>query len=146
LEPDRGELETFVAAVFVHAAGSNGCISLRAFHEERDVPTPTRPQRRLRCRKSSAWQFFSGDCDPDLEGATAALRQRGFEVLRLPEKFRPLLWHPRDDCLEVSIDAGSSDPSTLMDEVSELVDRFGAEANDFGVCGPDHVPFSFLIG
>jgi hypothetical protein len=88
--------------------------------------------------------IFSGDCDPDPEGATAVLRQHGFEVLPMPENFRPQLLHPKDYFLEVYIDAGDSDPGTRAVEVDLLVDRFGATADDFGMLEPDHVPFSFF--
>ena len=41
--------------------------------------------------------FARGDLDPDVSAAMIALARAGFAVTAMPEAYRPLLCHPRDD-------------------------------------------------
>ena len=59
---------------------------------------------------------FSGALDPDPAAAAAALREAGYEVVMMPEKFRSRLVHPRDDFIEVM-------KSIVGDEVNQAIDR-----------------------
>ena len=43
---------------------------------------------------------FSGDIDPDPDGAAVPLCRAGFEVTRMPEKFRPI-WCIFNDEIDV---------------------------------------------
>jgi hypothetical protein len=52
---------------------------------------------------------FSGEFDPDPHGAVVARRRAGFEVTRMPEKFRSRLAHPEDKFMEASIDGVDDD-------------------------------------
>ena len=82
--------------------------------------------------------IFSGDLDPDREAAAEALRKAGYQVTKMPEEFRPQLAHQRDDFLEVvkSIVCDPEDimdeASIMMDELNEIVDRYGALATIAG--------------
>jgi hypothetical protein len=107
-------------------------------------PKRRRPQK-AGAEKIIGMVIFSGDLNPDPGSAAAALRQHGFEVQRMPEKFRPRLAHPKDYFFEVTIDGDASDVDTRWAEVEELVSGFGAYADSFGMREPDHVPFSDLF-
>ena len=50
------------------------------------------------------------DLDPDL--AAAELRQAGYEVYLLPDKYHPRLAHPLDDFIEAVI-VGPNDPKVI---------------------------------
>ena len=109
--------------------------------------------------------IFSGDLDPKPEAAAEALRKAGYYVINMPEELRPHLAHPRDDFLEV-VKSIVCDPEDIMDEASnmmdelheivdhqrivlealiEIVDRFGALADDCGPIDVDHIPFAALF-
>ena len=95
--------------------------------------------------------IFSGDLDPNPEAATDALRKAGYEVVKMPEEFRPQLAHPRDYFLEV-VKPIVCDPedfmdeaNIMMDELKEIVDRYGALADDCGPIDVDHIPFASLF-
>jgi hypothetical protein len=68
----------------------------------------------------------------------------------MPERYRPLLAHPRDDFIEATKNvenvAGGGDDLELADgawaEVVGLVTRYGGEVIESGLAEPDHVPFS----
>jgi hypothetical protein len=92
---------------------------------------------------------FSGDFEPcDPAAAAVALARRGFEVTLLPEIFRPLLSHPRDDFIEASknVAAAGDDFEGLVDdmkrEVTALVGHHGGDVNECGLAEPNFVPFS----
>ena len=95
--------------------------------------------------------IFSGDLDPNPEAAAEALRKAGYQVTKMPEEFRPQLTHPRDDFLEVvkSIVCDPEDimdeASIMMDELNEIVDRYGALADDCGPIDVDHISFRYLL-
>lgn len=110
-------------------------------------------------RKVTGLVVFSGELDPDVEGATAELRQHGFEVVRMPEKFRRLLLHPRDDFAEVAktVRLSSDDWEKLTaaeqkilneiwDEARKIAARYGAEVDSFGPAQPGEQPFEVEFG
>jgi len=73
---------------------------------------------------------FSGDMNPDPDGCEAALREAGYEVTRMPERFKKLMSVPGDEFLEA---------------MKVIVEPFGADADDFGEFDPaTHIPFQFL--
>jgi hypothetical protein len=97
--------------------------------------------------------IFSGDFDSDVEGAAAELSRHGIKCFRMPEKFRPLLYLPRDDFMEVSIEVSSTDWNELSDaeqnnivnefwqEVRTIVGPYGADADSFGPATADSISF-----
>ena len=102
---------------------------------------------------------FDGERDPDVEAAVAELRRAGFGVVRMEEKFRRLLHHPRDDFVEVSIDAelSSDDLQKLSADERKIVDKFRqkvdaivagyrAEADSFGLAQPGELPLAVVFG
>jgi len=102
---------------------------------------------------------FSGELDPDVEGAMAELRRHGFGVVRMPEKFRPLLHLPRDDFVEVATTANlSSDDydkltaherkiiEEFWGKVRAIADRYGGDADNFGPVQPGELPFAIVFG
>jgi hypothetical protein len=83
--------------------------------------------------------------DPDL--AADALRQAGYAVTPLPDKYGGLLLHPLDDFLEAVIEV-PHDPKTygqVMDVVDAIVARYGGMCSECGPVGPDHEPFADLF-
>jgi hypothetical protein len=70
---------------------------------------------------------FGGDCDPDPYSAARELREAGYDVHLLPNKYRRLLDHPFDDFLEAVIDGGDSKKSirAAMEQVRGIVGRYG---------------------
>ena len=92
--------------------------------------------------------IFSGDLDPDPKAAADALREAGYEVTKMPKKFRPLLAHPRDDFFEVTkpvvcdLKDIMNEADIMMDELNKLVDRYGAIADDCGPIDAGHIPFA----
>jgi len=112
-----------------------------------------------RRRKVTGTVIFSDGCNPDVEGAMAELRRHGFAVLRMPEKFRPLLYAPKDDFAQVwkPADLSSDDYGKLpadeqeivlaiMDEANDIVACFGAAADSFGPAQPGELPFVEVFG
>ena len=90
---------------------------------------------------------FSGDLEPDVDGAAIALRRVGFHVTRMPEKFRPLLAHPDDDFIEVAID-GTDDEKvidSIMAEINAIVDRYDGLLDECGPIPSNRVPFEELF-
>jgi hypothetical protein len=96
--------------------------------------------------------IFSGDLDPNPEAAAEALRKAGYQVIKMPEEFRPLLAHPRDDFFEVmkpvvcDPEKIMDESSRMMDELNEIVDRYEAIADDCGPIEANHIPFASIFG
>ncbi len=85
------------------------------------------------------------DLDPDL--AAAELRQAGYEVYLLPDKYHPRLAHPLDDFIEAVI-VGPNDPKVIdaiMNEVDAIVGKYGGVCIECGPIGRDYVPFADLF-
>jgi hypothetical protein len=85
------------------------------------------------------------DLDPDL--AAAELRQAGYEVYLVPDKYHPRLAHPLDDFIEAVI-VGPNDPKVIdaiMNEVDAIVGKYGGVRIECGPIGQDYVPFADLF-
>jgi hypothetical protein len=85
------------------------------------------------------------DFDPDL--AAAELRQAGYEVFLLPDKYIARLAHPLDDFIEVVI-AGSDDPKvidSIANEIGAIVGKYGGVCFECGPIGREYVPFAALF-
>jgi hypothetical protein len=92
--------------------------------------------------------IFSGTREPDVDAAAAEVQQAGYEVLRLPDKYRKHLYHPLDDFFEVHIEA-PDDPEDvdeaickIREEVGEIVGKYGGICDDTGPVEPGHIPFA----
>jgi hypothetical protein len=86
--------------------------------------------------------IFSGERHPDVSGAEAALRMAGFEVARMPAKYRAHLCHPADDFFSVSKSyVGEHDAisDAMVATLNEIVDQHGAMADDCGPVDDDYV-------
>jgi hypothetical protein len=92
---------------------------------------------------------FSGDAadPPDVDGAADKLRKAGFDVYRLPDKFRRHLAHPLDDFLELRIEGLDDDKlwGEIMEEVNTIVERCGGLCDECGPIEPDSTPFADLF-
>ena len=101
-------------------------------------------------KRLKATVVFCGETDPDPAAAAAALREAGYEVVMMPEKFRSRLVHPRDDFIEVTKrivgDEVNQAIDAMMDDVDTIVDRYGGMCDDGGQIDEDHVPFSDMFG
>lgn len=85
------------------------------------------------------------ELDPDL--AAAELRQAGYEVLLLPDRYSPRLAHPLDDFIE-AVTVGPDDPKiidAIMDEVDAIVGKYGGACFECGPIESDHIPFADLF-
>jgi hypothetical protein len=83
----------------------------------------------------------------DVDRAAAELREAGYEVLRLPDKYRGHLTHPLDDLIE-AITVGPDDPKAMvaiMHDVDSIVAQYGGCCHECGPIDPDHVPFADLV-
>jgi hypothetical protein len=92
--------------------------------------------------------IFAGDGAPDVAGAVAELERHGFEVIRMPEKFRPLLHLPGDDFAQVWKPAATEEHGVvceIMEQAREIVAAFGGSADSFGPARPDELPFIDLF-
>jgi len=90
---------------------------------------------------------FSGEGNPDPVAAAVALREAGYEVLTMPEKYRSQLGHPRDDFLEVTkciVGDEYKQAIEMMDDVNTIVDRYDGMCDECGEIDEDHVPFLML--
>ena len=98
---------------------------------------------------------FSGEMDHDPAGAAAdparaaaALREAGYEVVMMPEKFRSRVGHPGDDFIEVTKRIVGDDVyqaiDAMMDDVNTIVERYGGNCDNGGQIDEDYVPFSDL--
>jgi hypothetical protein len=101
---------------------------------------------------------FSGDFgDPELTDdteqldpvlAAAELRQAGYEVFLMPDKYiGRLMAHPLDDILEAVVVGCWDDPIiyAIMCEVNAIVGKYGGECYKCRPIGRDYVPFSDLF-
>ena len=100
-------------------------------------------------KRLKATVVFGGESDPDPAGAAAALREAGYEVVMMPEKFRSRLVHPRDDFIEVTkrIVGDEVEPGAIyamMGGVNSIVGRYGGMCLECGQIDENHVPFSTL--
>jgi hypothetical protein len=85
------------------------------------------------------------DLDPDI--AADELRQAGYEVSLLPDKYTARLAHPLDNFIEAVI-FGPNDPKVIgaiMDEVEAIVRKYGGVCLECGPIGRDYVPFADLF-
>ncbi len=85
--------------------------------------------------------FFAGrDTDPD--GAEAALRKAGFDVVRMPARFLPLMVEAGDELMEAR---KVGDLDVIEEETSAIVKRFGGGCQEIGEVSDDgDVPFKSL--
>ena len=84
----------------------------------------------------------------DVDAAAAELRQAGFEVFRLPDKYRGRMkssgqTHPLDDFVEVRFD-GANDPD-VMNEINAIVQKYGGDCFARGPIEPGEEPFADLF-
>jgi hypothetical protein len=90
-----------------------------------------------------AFTLFIEEFDPD--GASDALRRAGFNVTRMPLRWRERMTFPEDEFILVTIE-GSDDRKIIravMDEINTIVRPFGGDLDE---CGPIHgVPFEVLF-
>ena len=82
----------------------------------------------------------------DPERAAAELRQAGYDVFRMPDKYSFQLAHPLDDFIEAVIDGSDDDKviGAIMKEVDAIVERYGGLCRECGPIGRDYVPFADL--
>jgi len=83
--------------------------------------------------------------DPDL--AADELRQAGYEVSLLPDKYGGRLAHPLDDFIEAAI-LGKNVPkvtTAIMDEIDAIVGKYGGLCIECGPIPEDYVPFANLV-
>ncbi len=85
---------------------------------------------------------FSGDLEPDPDGAEGALREAGFEVARMPQKFRQHMAIAGDEYMEAT--RLGVDEDAMMDEIEAIVAPFGASCMECGFVAAGDVPFSYL--
>jgi hypothetical protein len=74
--------------------------------------------------------------------AQAELQAAGYEVLRLPERYRSRLFHPLDDFIEVQWTGEPEDSDVRWREVEGIVGRYGGYADSCGEIEPGYVPFA----
>jgi hypothetical protein len=90
------------------------------------------------------WIAFSGDLDPDPDAAAVDLRKAGFTIIRLPARFRPRLYHPRDDFLQAVIGGTITDEEktvgAVMHELNAIVSDYGGDCSECEVLPLDEVP------
>jgi hypothetical protein len=95
---------------------------------------------------------FSGEYgDPEftnVNAAAAELRQAGFEVFRLPDKYHSLMAHPFDDFVEVRFE-GSDDPDVhpdhYCDVINAIVSKYGGDCIEWGPIEPGDSLFAGLF-
>jgi hypothetical protein len=87
---------------------------------------------------------FGGELAPDPDGAVIALQKAGYTVARMPERFRPHVYHPEDYFMLAVIGGTISDEDkvagAVMDEINRIVDRYGGLCHECGAEPPDYVP------
>jgi len=91
-----------------------------------------------------AYIAFGTEIEYDADGAATELEQAGYEVHRLPEKFRRLLEIPGDDHMEVVIT--SDDENDVLKEVDSIAEKYGGACCECGPIGPEYEPFVELFG
>jgi hypothetical protein len=86
---------------------------------------------------------FSGNGNPDgADGAAAALRKAGFDVVRMPARFLKLMDIPGDEFLEAS---KVGDLAAVWSELNAIIKPFDGECLDeCGEISDDHVAFQSL--
>jgi hypothetical protein len=94
-----------------------------------------------------AYIAFNGCDNPDLDvdGAAAALREAGYTVHRMPEKYRRYLQLPLDDHMEAVTAAPDGYESEVEEEVRAIADRFGGDCIGCDPIGPEYKPFVELL-
>jgi hypothetical protein len=85
---------------------------------------------------------FSGNLNPNPDGCAAALREGGFKVVRMPERFQKLMDVEGDEFMEVS--KVSTDMDATWNEISAIAERFGGTCDECGEISDDHTPFNLL--
>jgi hypothetical protein len=91
---------------------------------------------------------FSGDLDdpPDPDAAEIELRKAGYTIARMPERFRPLLYHPLDYFVQAIAEGVVSDEDkvvrAVMDEINHIVNGHGGNCMEGGFEAPDYDPSS----
>jgi hypothetical protein len=99
--------------------------------------------------KIGGYVAFALECrefDPD--GCEDELRRAGFEVIRLPDSYRPRLEIKTDDFLLVMTE-GSDDSrfiSAIMDLIDAIADRYGGGMWECGLINTAIAPFEDLFG
>jgi hypothetical protein len=84
--------------------------------------------------------------DPD--AAERALRCAGFNVMRLPERFRPQLAYPGDDHMLVTrrVEQLSQEVyGRLLKEINAIVEPYGGLLGECGWMNPDNPPFEEIF-
>lgn len=85
------------------------------------------------------------DFNPDL--AAAELREAGYEVFLLPDKYSIQLAHPLDQFIEAVI-VGPDDAKVIdaiSNEIETIVGKYGGLCIECGPIGRDYVPFAALF-
>jgi hypothetical protein len=95
---------------------------------------------------------FSGYDPPGSpDGAEIALRQAGYEVMRMPAAFRSRMEFPKDDFLLVTTEIredrvwDSAVMRHVMNEINAIVDRYGGDLSECGPRGIRGAPFDELF-
>jgi hypothetical protein len=86
---------------------------------------------------------FSGEPKGRDIAAAAELRQAGYQVFRIPDKYRNRLAHPLDNGLEAVIDG--ADENTIKEDVNAIVAKFGGRCVECGRIEPGYTPFADLF-
>lgn len=77
------------------------------------------------------------DIELDVDAAAAELRQAGYEVFRLPEKYDGRLSHPLDDFIEARTEG--PDDHKILDamrhEINAIVCKYGGDCYEWGFSG-----------
>jgi hypothetical protein len=95
-----------------------------------------------------AYVAFDGAHENDLDVAAAvvALREAGYEVRRMPERFVPLLAHPLDNFIEATIPVAEAEVEiwsrAVSAEVDGIVDPYGGSCAECYAVEADYKPFS----
>jgi hypothetical protein len=97
--------------------------------------------------KTKAEQFDEAWNNPDPDAAAVALCRAGFQVTRMPEKFRSSLAHPQDYFMETAINASDCEKivDAIMDEIDAIVDRYGGLCVECGAIPSHYVPFEEIF-
>jgi len=90
-----------------------------------------------------AYIAFGCEQDYDADGAATRFEQAGYEVHRLPEKYRRQLEFPGDDHMEVVITGRDED--AVMAEVCAIADKFGGNCIECGPIDAGYEPFVDLF-
>jgi hypothetical protein len=95
----------------------------------------------MRETRVMAYVAFGVENEYDADRAAAELEQAGYEVHRMPEKYRRLLEIPGDDHLEAVI--AGRDADDVFDEINDIAERYGGI--ECGPLGPEYEPFVELF-